>query len=125
MTSGPRRLYLPDGENAGGARQATAQGGLRDGAGEQGEEGRAADDGAARLDGGRVGGGTAQGGCRDVAQGASGGAAARRGAPRKVGVRAVARRGAGGAARGEGGRAGRLGGRAAVRRACVRAARRA
>jgi hypothetical protein len=32
MTSGPRRLYLPDGENAGGARRATAQGDLRDGA---------------------------------------------------------------------------------------------
>jgi hypothetical protein len=34
MTLGPRRLYLPDGENAGGARRATAQlGDLCDGAG--------------------------------------------------------------------------------------------
>jgi hypothetical protein len=63
MTSGPRQLYLPDGENAGGARRATAQlGDLRDGAG------------------GRVGGGTAQGGRRDAVQRASGGATARRGA---------------------------------------------
>jgi hypothetical protein len=36
MTSGLRRLYLPDGENASGARRATVQGGLRDGAGGRG-----------------------------------------------------------------------------------------
>jgi 23S rRNA pseudouridine2605 synthase len=68
MTSGPRRLYLPDGENAGGA-----QGGLRYGAGGRAKTGGAAGDGTARLGGGRVGGGTTQGGHRDEAQG--GGAA--------------------------------------------------
>jgi hypothetical protein len=42
MTSGPQQLYLPDGENAGGVRQATMQGGLHDGAGGRGEAGGAA-----------------------------------------------------------------------------------
>jgi hypothetical protein len=69
MTSGPRQLYLPDGENAGGARWATAQlGDLRDRAG------------------GRVGGGTAQGGHRDAVQRASGRATTRRGAGGGVGL---------------------------------------
>jgi hypothetical protein len=76
MTSEPRQLYLPDGEEAGEARRATAQlGDLRDGAG------------------GRVGGGTAQGGRRNAVQRASGGTTARRGAggvPRTTGVRAAA-----------------------------------
>jgi hypothetical protein len=50
---------LPVGENAAGARRATAQlGDLRDGAGGRGEAGEEAGDGVARLDGGRVGGGT-------------------------------------------------------------------
>jgi hypothetical protein len=62
MTSGPRRLYLPYGENAGGA-----QGGIRDGAGGRAETGGAAGNSAARLGGRRVGGGTAQGGRRDEA----------------------------------------------------------
>jgi hypothetical protein len=62
MTSGPRRLYLPDGENVGGA-----QGGLRDGAGERAETGGAAGDGATRLGDGRVGDDMAQGGRRDAA----------------------------------------------------------
>jgi hypothetical protein len=85
MTSEPRQLYLPDGENAGESRRATAQlGDLRDRAG------------------GRVGGDTAQGGRRDAVQRASGGTTARRGAggttarrgaggvPRTTGVRAAA-----------------------------------
>eukprot|EP00267_Zea_mays_P047317 XP_020399765.1 spidroin-1-like [Zea mays] len=76
MTSEPRQLYLPDGENAGESRRATAQlGDLHDGAG------------------GRVGGGTAQGGRRDTVQRASGGTTARRGTggvPRTTGVRAAA-----------------------------------
>eukprot|EP00267_Zea_mays_P045642 XP_020397956.1 spidroin-1-like [Zea mays] len=76
MTSEPRQLYLPDGANAGESRRATTQlGDLRDGAG------------------GRVGGGTAQGGRRDAVQRASGGTTARRGTggvPRTTGVRAAA-----------------------------------
>jgi hypothetical protein len=76
MTSEPRQLYLPDGENAGESRRATAQlGDLRDGAG------------------GRVGGDTTQGGRRDAVQRASGGTTARRGTggvPRMTGVRAAA-----------------------------------
>jgi hypothetical protein len=60
VTSGPRRLYFPDGENAGGVRRATVQlGDLRNGAGGRGEAGVVVGDGAARLGGGRVGGGTA------------------------------------------------------------------
>jgi hypothetical protein len=83
-------------------------------AGVWGEEGGVAGDGAACLGGGRVGDGTAQGGCYDAVQRASGGATTRRGAdgvPRTAGVRVAARRGAGGAA--WGGRAG-----SAAARAC-------
>jgi hypothetical protein len=124
MTSGPRRLYLHDGENAGGARRVTAQlGDLRDGVGGRGEAGGAADDGAARLGGGRVGGGTTQGGRRDAVQRTSGGSTARRGAggvPRTADVRGRGARRAGAGVEGWAGRRGAWGGRAgsAAARAC-------
>jgi hypothetical protein len=81
MTSGPRRLYLPDGENAPYCNLGASE-----------RAGGAADDGAACLGGGRVGGGKAQGGLHDAARG---------GRAASAGVRAVRRR-AGSAARGAG-----------------------
>jgi hypothetical protein len=82
MTLEPRQLYLLDGENADEARRATAQlGDLRDGTG------------------GRVGGGTAQGGRRDVVQRASGGTTVRR-----AGARGTACRGEGRGVQGLGAR---------------------
>jgi hypothetical protein len=76
--------------------------------------GGAAGDDMAHLGDGRVGGGTVQGGRRDVVQRASGGATARRGAggvPRTTGVRAAAwgNVGLGGAGVGLGRRAGARG----------------